>query len=380
MKNDRTIAHFDSIFHLPTTVQDALQPFPMASHPRWYQAIESEYNCQPDHLLITEKSNDRSMRMVPLYHFIKPHSQSSHDLFYLLEGGYCGNQLAQPKKDLNQYPVSILVPPNAYRFMIAASDKTIVELDQSDVRYAEERCWQQGSKVIAFLFVEQSNTTLRHTLTTSGFKAFPVLMRWTFDGSQANSLDQFCNSLPRNKRRRIRQDLRKIRESNFQSEMWSSVDYAKNQPLIEDLISGHFTRYGQTEQEIKRVTNFVSNWVNQFSQELYLQVIRNPTYAIGFVLGLRTSQELYIKFCGFREGIKYAYFDSGYYQPMKLTMQHKLMADFGVGADETKWYRGLAPHLLFAYVKFRYPSKREEELVSINSQHKEYFRRFGLII
>lgn len=199
-----------------------------------------------------------------------------------------------------------------------------------------------GYRAVAFLYVDDDNSSLCQLLSNMGFLRFSLTYRSLLTLRVGSFEDRYLASLPSRRARTIRYEIASLRERGITT-VREELDQGTAQEVLK-LRLALIRKYGHdidTKKEEARL-----EWLrNQDFIGVDTFVARQQGHVLGFTMFLRWGVFWYAYMTGSVHGnqARFVYFDTAFYSPIRFLAEEShatSLIDYGIGHNEAKVLRG----------------------------------------
>jgi predicted N-acyltransferase len=261
--------------------------------------------------------------------YIKPHSYGE----YVFDWAWAD---AYQRHGLNYYPKAVTaVPftPVPGARLLAVSDKAQAALLEAAVALAKQEAWSS----LHLLFL--SNSDLKATETAGWLSRHTVQFHW--HNKSFADFEQFLQALNQEKRKKIKQERRKVKESGV---LFQALEGAEITTADWDFF---YKCYAQTYFEHGNAPylnrDFFQRMQDHMPQNWVLFIAEKEGQRMACSLIGLENKVAYGRYWGALERVDCLHFEACYYQPIEWCIQHGIDRFEGGAQGEHKMARALLP-------------------------------------
>ena len=337
---DYRIAVFDAFAHVAAEVWDALldaqdAPTPFMRH-AYLQALHDSHSASAetgwDCHVITLWRDDRLMAACPLY--VKSHSYGEYVFDWAWARAYAEHGLAYYPKAVIAVPFTP-VPGSRLLARDAASRRALLDT-------CRRWCWEQGLSSLHLLFASDADLAAAHSL--DGMPRQTVQFHWHRHG--LNDFETLLSSLNQDKRKKIRQERRRVADAGVQFEV------LEGHAITTSDWDFFYACYARTYEEHGNPPYLSRDFFARLAQShaqhwvLFIAVRDGQRIACSLIAvdHLDTPQACaYGRYWGALQRVDSLHFEACYYQPLQWCLSHGVNRFEGGAQGEHKMARALLP-------------------------------------
>lgn len=321
----------DSISHIPAGDWDKLAgQHPLLSHAFLNALHESGSACAatgwtPNYLLLREQGN--LIAAMPLY--LKSHSYGEYVFDWAWAEAYQRSGLQYYPKLLSAIPFS----PVSANKVLSLNDTSRCMLLDAALRLAKE----SGVSSFHCLFpnaAEAAYLQAQGLMIRSG-----VQFHWQNPGYV--SFNDFLNGMSRDKRKRIKQERRKVRDAGVTfRRLTGAAIIEKDWDFFHQCYANTYHQH-HSSPYLNR--DFFARIGHSMSEQTLLIIAEKEGVPIAAALNFYGDDTLYGRYWGSTEFISGLHFETCYYQAIEFCIEHKIAVFEGGAQGEHKLARGFLP-------------------------------------
>jgi len=303
---------------------------PLLSHAFFNALHESRSACAatgwtPHYLLLREHGN--LIAAMPLY--LKNHSYGEYVFDWAWAEAYQRNGLQYYPKLLSAIPFSPVSAPK----VLALDDASRCALLDAALQFAKE------SGVSSYHCLFLTSTEAAHLQAQGLMIRSGVQFHWQNSGYV--SFDEFLASMSRDKRKRIQQERRKVRDAGVIFRRLTAADITEKDWDFFHQCYVHTYHQHRASPYLNR--DFFARIGQSMSEQTLLIIAEKDGAPIASALNFFGGGTLYGRYWGATEFVSGLHFETCYYQTIEFCIAHKIAVFEGGAQGEHKLARGFLP-------------------------------------